>query len=194
MGTESGSRQRRTFTVAAAVVFGSWLALRAAPAAVSRISDARELLESRRTLLLRLERELAGLDALADTAKQLQARVVALAPRILTGTSPAEAGADLVGRITHAADVGMVKLTSAEPMTDSAVVGGLRRVGVRMGFEGDIRGVVGTLQALERDPGALEFDDLKVLALEPMGEANRPEVLRAELTVHGWHQAKVKPR
>lgn len=173
-------------------MLGTWLALRAAPAAVGRIDDASELLASRRALLQRLEQELAGLDAMADTANQLQARVVGLAPRILTGTSPAEAAADLVGRITHATDASSVKLTSAEPVPDSTVAGGLRRVAVRMGFEGDIRGVVGTLRALERDPGALQLDDLSVLSMEPTGEENRPEVLRAELTVRGWHQAKVK--
>ncbi len=183
-------RTRRTLALGAAVLVCAWLGLRAGPAMVLRVRDAREMLDARRALLQRLQGELSGVDALADTAKQLQADVVALAPRILSGTSPAEAANDLVGRVTHAADRSLVKLTGAEPLTDSAAAGGLRRVGVRASFEGDIRGVVGTLRALERDPGALLLDDLRVLSPDPGADASRPEALRVDLTVRGWYQSR----
>lgn len=197
MGIEGGtqrltSRSRRTLTIGASVVACAWLGLRGVPTMVTQMRDASDLLESRQELLQRLRGELGGLDALADTTKLLQARVIALAPRILSGGSDIEAAADLAARVSHASDVGAVKLTGVEPTTDSAVAGGLRRVGVRARFEGDIRGTVETLRTLEKDPGALDLDDLRVLALEPTSEESRPEILRVELTVRGWHQLKAK--
>lgn len=195
MGTDGSARPRagrtrRAVVIGATVVATAWLGLRAVPAMTSRVGAASALLQTRRALLYRVTEELTSLDALEDTTTTLRSAVVALAPLILSGPSPAEATADLVGRITHATDRSQVKLTGADPMVDSAMAGGLRRVGVRVTVEGDIRGVIETLRALEADPGALLLDDLRVLALEPTSEEGRPEVLRAELTVRGWHQVK----
>jgi hypothetical protein len=172
------------------VVLLGGLGLRVVPAAVGRLREARELLDARRTLLDRIRTDLAGLDALGDSTTALRARVVALAPRILSGTSAAEAMNDLVGRVTLATDRGAVKLTGTEPLPDSSRAGVLRRVGLRASFEGDVRGVVGTLRALEQDPGALLLDDLRVLALDPASAETVPELLRVELSVWGWQQAK----
>jgi len=187
-------RGRRAILLGAALVTATWLGLRIVPMVVSRVGAARELLASRQELLYRMQLELGGLDALADTARQLQAQVVALAPRILTGTSSADATADLVARITLVANRSRVKLTGADPVLDSAAAGGLRRVAVRASVEGDIRGVIELLRGLERDPGALLLDDLRVLALEPTSEEHRPEVLRVELAVYGWHQVRERAR
>lgn len=184
-------RTSRTVAIGVAVVAGLWLVLRAGPTVVTRVRDARETLDSKRALLDRLQAELAGLDALEETAKQLQVRVVALAPRILSGTSDAGAASDLVGRITLATDRSMVRLTGTVPLPDSTSAGGLRRISLRVSFEGDVRGLVGTLSRLEHDPGALLLDDLRVLALDPAGTDAASEVLRVELTVRGWHHARV---
>jgi hypothetical protein len=185
-------RTRRPVALGLAVVVGLWLVLRAGPTVVMRVRDARETLESKRALLDRLQAELAGLDALEEAAKQLQVRVVGLAPRILSGTSDAEAASDLVGRITLATDRSMVRLTGTDPLPDSTSAGGLRRISLRVSFEGDARGLVGTLRGLEQDPGALLLDDLRVLALDPAGTDAVSEVLRVELTVRGWHQARAR--
>lgn len=187
-----GSRGRRTIALGAGVVLLCWLGLRVIPAAAGRVRNANEMLETRRALLERLETELAGLEVLADTTKALQARVIGLAPRILSGTGGAEALNNLVGRVTLAKDRGLTKLTRTDPVPDSVVAGRLGRVALRVGFEGDIRAVVGTIRALEDDPAALVLDDLRVMALDPQSGQDVAEVLRVELTVRGWHQMKAE--
>lgn len=186
----SGNRPRRAVLLGVAAVAGGWILLRAVPTAIVWVREAQEALETRRGALERLQSDLAGLDAIGDTTKALQARVVALAPRILSGASAAEAENDLGGRVTLATNRGLVKLTGTVSVPDSAVRGALRRAGVRASFQGDIRGLVATLRGLERDPGALLLDDLRILAANPQEAENVPEVLRVELTVRGWYQAK----
>jgi hypothetical protein len=185
-----GSRNRRTMAFGTGVLLVAWLGLHAIPAAAAWMRDKRDTLEARQALLDRLEAELAGVDALGDTAKVLQARVIGLAPRILSGASTAEAVNDLVGRVRLATNRSRVKLTRTDLLPDSAVAGRLRRVGVRAGFEGDAQGIVATLRALEADPAALVLDDFRILALNPENGENVAEVLRVEFTVRGWCQAK----
>lgn len=175
------------------VVVLGWLCLRVVPQIAGQMRNAHELLTVRSELLARLEEQLADLDRLADSASGLQEQIVALAPAVLAGSGEAEAQHDLMGRIRMAAQHASVKLTNAEAEVDSVVAGSLYRVSVRMRFEGDVAGLVALLRALDVDPAALLLDDLKVVAIDPIGEDGTTEVLRVELTVRGWRHTRGDP-
>lgn len=173
-----------------AALLGVWLLLRIGPPAVRAVGEARALLQAQREQLARLRRELAGLTELADSAARVEAKVVALAPRILAGPTGAQAGDDLGGRVALAVRRSQGRLLATEVVADSARAGGLRRAALRLTAEGDGRVVVALLQALEQDAVALGLEDLRVLALDPGHPVTEPERLRLELTVRGWYQAR----
>jgi len=182
--------RRRTALLLALGAGLGLLLLRTVPLAVAWGRAARVALEADRVTLARLEADLAGMDALTDTTRALQARLLALAPALLTGGSAAEAQSDLVGRLTLATDRAHVRRTATEPVADSLRAGDLARVSVRLRLEGDARGLAATLAALARDPGALAIDDLRVVALDPASGDGVAERLRVELVVRGWHQLR----
>lgn len=169
---------------------GALLLVRTLPPAVAILRAARAALTADRATLAQLQADLDGMDALADTTRQLQARLLALAPALLTGRSAAEAQGDLAGRLTLATDRAGVRLTSTEPVADSLRAGDVARVAVRLRLEGDARGLAATLGALARDPGALSFDALRIVALDPASGDAVAERLRVELVVRGWHQVR----
>ncbi len=160
------------------------------PRTVGAVMHSRDLVLEQRQLLARRRADVAALDRLADSARVVQASVLALAPRILAGSSAAEAGDDLAARAALAVTRSAGRLLATEALTDSTVAGGLARAAVRLRFEGDGRVVVGTLRALEREAVVLALEELRLLAVNPGSPATEPEILRVELTLRGWYQVR----
>ena len=180
---------RRPLLFAGITVLALWVAFKAAPTVLARIREARWQFTDRVRLLEQSRRELALEAAIADSSKAIKEAMVSLAPRLLSGTTPAEAADALNGLISLAADRSSTKLTAVSAEEDSASAGLLRRVAVRAQFDGDIRGLAGFLRSLVEGETVLVADRLQVVAAEPGGSGAGPEVLRIELTVRGWYQA-----
>jgi len=181
------TRDRRALLLGGGVVFVGLLLLRVLPWSVRSALAAEAGLRERATLLARARADLAEVSGLRDSAAELSRALVGLAPKILSGSSPAEALADLSGRVNLAASGHEAKLERVDPVADSAAAGRLRRASLRAAFESDVRGLAGTLRALEFGAATLVVRELRVTAVD-VGAADRgSEVLRVELTVAGWY-------
>src|SRR5258708_30994083 len=88
-------RDKRAVQLGLAAVLGALLLLRVIPWGVRRAAAAERELAANAELLARTQAELADQQPLTDSVAQVTHAVVALAPRILSGLSAAEAGADL---------------------------------------------------------------------------------------------------
>jgi len=180
------ARDRRALFVGGGVVLAAFLLLRVLPWTLRSALAAEVGLRQRSALLARARADLAEAGGLRDSAVALGQALVGLAPKILSGNSPAEAVADLSGRVNLAASRNQAKLERVDPLTDSAVAGRLHRVALRAAFECDIRGLVGTLQVLTSGKAALAVRELRVTAVDASAADRSPEVLRVEMTVAGW--------
>ncbi len=182
-------RDRRALLLGGAVVIGAVLILRLLPWTVRTAVAGEAGLRERAALLARARADLAGAGELRDSAVQLGQALVGLAPRILSGSSAAEAIADLSGRVNLAASSHQAKVERVDAVPDSVIRGRLHRASLRAGFECDVRGLVGVLQALEFGKVPLALQELRVTAVEVGSGDKSAEALRVELTVSGWFLA-----
>ena len=181
------ARDRRALFVGGGVVLSAFLLLRVLPWTLRSVLAAEVGLRQRAALLARARADLAEAGGLRDSAVALGQALVGLAPKILSGNSPAEAVADLSGQVNLAASRNAAKLERVDPLTDSTVFGRLHSVALRAAFECDIRGLVGVLQALTFGKAALAVRELRVTAVDAGSADKNPEVLRVEMTVAGWY-------
>jgi hypothetical protein len=180
------ARDRRALLRGGAVVLAALFVLRVMPWVMRRAVVAEAELRDRAALVAHARADLETTPMLRDSAAALASAVVALAPELLSGSSAAEAMADLSGRMNLAASSSAAKLERVEPLPDSGRAGRLRRVRLRATIEADIRGLVGVLRAVERAKAALAVTEMRIVAVDPSASDRVPEALRAELTVAGW--------
>ena len=184
-------RDRRALLVGGIAIAGAVLGLRVVPWAVRRVTMAHAALRERATLLARAREEIASLLLLRDSAAVLSQALVALAPQVLSGSTPAEAGADLSGRMNLVAARAPAKLERLDPVPDSSSTGRLGRVRVHAAFETDVRGLIALICAIDAADEVLTLDELRVEAREPGSVQRGPEILTIEITVSGWY---IRPR
>ena len=185
------ARDRRALLVGGIAIAIAVLGLRVLPWGVRRATDARTVLRERATLLARTREEMASLPQLRDSAAVLSQALVALAPQVLSGSTSAEAGADLSGRMNLAASRAPARVERIDPLPDSSGDGRLGRVRVHATLETDVRGLVALLRAVDAGEEVLKLDELRVQAPEPGTLQRGPEILKVEITVSGWY---LKPR
>src|SRR5256885_7048909 len=170
------------FAVAAAV-----LVLRVLPWAVHRAGGGYATLRERSALLARTRDEMASLPMLRDSSATLSQALVALAPQLLSGSSAAEAGADLSGRMNLVASRAPAKVERVDPLPDSSGDGRLGRVRVHAALETDVRGLIAFLKAIDTGEEVVKLDELHVEAPQALMSERGPEILKIEVTVSGWY-------
>jgi type II secretion system (T2SS) protein M len=185
------SRDRRALLLGGLAIAGAVVGLRVLPWAVRRATEAEAVLRERATLLARTREEMASLPKLRDSAAVLSQALVALAPQVLSGSTPAEAGADLSGRMNLAASRAPAKVERLDPLPDSSGNGRLGRVRVHAALETDVRGLIALIRAIDAGDEVLKLDELRVEAPEPGAVPRGPEILKVEITVSGWY---IRPR
>lgn len=181
-------RDRRALTLGAATIVGAILLFRVLPAAVHAWRSDRAELAERRSLVDRAERELSTVGALEQATAATRTQLVALAPKLLSGGTEAEALADLNGRLALAANRSRTRLIRADQVTDSGRVARLRRVRLRIQVESDWRGLAGFFRAAIDDPATLRVTAVSVRSNEG-APLRGPEVLEGEVEVGGWYLA-----
>jgi len=185
------ARDRRALLLGGVAIASAVLGLRVLPWAVRRATQAHAVLRERTTLLARTREEMASLPTLRDSAAVLSQALLALAPQVLSGATPAEAGADLSGRMNLAASRAPAKVERLDPLPDSSGDGRLGRVRVHAALETDVRGLIALIRAIDMGDEVLTLDELRVEAPEPGTMQRGPEILKVEITVSGWY---IRPR
>lgn len=181
------SRDRRALLVGGAVVVAAVMLLRVLPWGVRRAVAATGELRERATLLAHARRELARASLLSDSAAWITQALVGLAPKLLSGTSAAEAGADLSAQLNLFASRNAAKLERLDVLPDSIRAGRLGRARAHVALETDVRGLVGFLRAVAAGGAALAVRELRIVAPDPGSSERAPEILKVEATVEGWY-------
>ncbi len=148
-------RDRRALLLGGASVLGAVLLLRVVPSALRWVLASERALAQRIQMLEHERADLAQAGALGDSAAQLTRALAGLAPKLLVGDTRAEAGADFASRLSLVAARHQVKIERVDQLADSAAAGRLRRTGVRIALESDVRYRRTAAGALERRCGAV---------------------------------------
>ena len=179
-------RDRRAIVIGAAVVLGTLLVTRLLPWSIRSIGMLRERAVERQETATRARRLLEAAPALRDSVGRAAGEIIALAPRLTEGNSPAEAQASLSSLVSLVANRQNLKLVRLDPLPDSTM-GPFGRAAVQAQLEGDQRGLSGFLAAVEVGDPLLTVASLGVMAPEPVGRLNAPEVLRIEARIEGLY-------
>lgn len=123
------------------------------------------------------------LPAMRDALRAQVVRMEALDSAILSGPTPSAAAARLASEVETLADESSVKIGAIQLQADSAEVGGLVHVGVRVTAVADVFGLLAFMRAIEGGEGLLVVRELVVVQPEPAAPASKPEALRVELAV-----------
>lgn len=180
-------RDRTALILGIGVILTAVLALRVLPWSVRRALAATGDLRERATLLAHAQQDLVQSALLRDSAVGITQALVGLAPRLLSGTSAAEAGADLSAQLNLVASRSAAKLERLDVLPDSVRAGRLGRARVHVALETDIRGLAGFLRAIGAGDAALTVQQLRVVAPDPGSAERLPEILKVEVTVAGWY-------
>jgi len=183
-------QDRRALVLGGAAVLGAVLVLRVVPWVIRTVRGDLTDLRERSTILAHARADLATTSELRDSAATMTQALVALAPRLLSGNTAAEAGADLSGRLNLVVTRNQGKLERLDPVADSATVGRLQRASAHVALETDIRGLTGFLRAVEMGDATLIVRDLRVVAPDAASLERQPEILKVEVTVVGWFLGK----
>ena len=181
------SRDRRALSIGGGVVLAGILCFRALPAAWRAWRTGQEELVAQRDLLDRADHALGQLDSIEARAGGTREQLVALAPRLVSGQTDAEAQADLNGRLALHANHERTRLLRADPVADSGRAGALHRVRLRLVVESDWSGLVGFLKSVVADPAVLRVTSVAVRGAETPQMTSGPEVLTGEVEVTGWY-------
>jgi hypothetical protein len=178
---------RHALVLGGAVVVAAVLLLRVLPWGVRGAKHALGDLRERAGLLAHTRADLAAGRELRDSAAGLSQALIGLAPRLLVGSSAAEAGADLAGRVNLAAARNQAKVEWLDPVANGAAAGRLRRARLHAALETDVRGLAAFLNAVETGEAVLTVENLRVVAPDPASVGRGPEILKVEVTVSGWY-------
>lgn len=166
---------------AGAVVF---MGTRLLPPAMVALRTGRARQEASLRLVAESRRAIASLPALEDSARELRARIVHLAPRLLVGNSAPEALADLQGRLQLLAVRNRVDIGGFTPLTDTVRAGALREVRATTTLVCDTQGLADLLTDLVRVALIIVPERLSVTS---GGEDAARDLLQVELTLAAWY-------
>lgn len=179
-------RDRRAVLWGAVIVGAAALSTRVVPVGVRAAGSWKDTLRERQETLLRTRALLTALPHLKDSLADLLPKVVALAPDVVEGRSPAEATASLTSLVGFAASRHGLRVVRMDPLADSSV-GAFGRVSVHVELEGDVAGLTRLLRVTEAGEPLLTFDALSVDARDRSSRREAPEVLRVAVTIAAFY-------
>jgi len=194
MNVRMSARDRRALAIGAAAIVALTVLGRGLPALLSWEREMATVAEERGAELARAHVQIARAEIFQDSARAHGARIVALAPLLLGGDSPATASATLAGIVSGAAARANVRVGALQLHADTATRGAFVRVGVRGEVTGDIAGVMAMLASLEHGPTMLAIRELSITQPEPAATPDHMEALHVELLVEGMMQRSAEGR
>jgi hypothetical protein len=183
-----GLRDRRALLGGLSLVLGTAALLRGVPAAVRSIRVLRDKAIAQRATLARVEDVIVRGPAVRDSLGQTFQDIVALAPDLVDGDSPADAQAGLSTVLSLAASRHALKVVRVDPLPDS-VAGVFHRVALHAELEGDIAGVTGLLGSLETGKPLLTVSSLSI-GTPAVPHPRASEALHVTLEVGGYYLAR----
>jgi hypothetical protein len=183
--TALSPRDRRTLLIGGTIISTIVLVARTLP--VWREWDERSRAEavSAATELATLERGLALLPALRDSARARTARAEAQRARMIAGETVTVAGAALATHVTDIADDLGLRVESVQIRPDTVFRSGHARVAVRVNASGDVTHLTDLLSALEMGEELLAVRELTISPSDAFASDAQPEVLHFQLLVEG---------
>jgi hypothetical protein len=176
---------RRALTLGAGVIVTLVVGFRGFPAWRAWRADARAAAAERITQAAQTDAVLAGFESSLDTLERRTARMLAVAPALLTGDTPAEAVSNLAALVADAARAASVRLDAVDIRVDSSKVHVLPRVSIELQATADVVGLAALLRRLEGGPTLLAVRRLSVRPQNPASPPEVPEMLSVRLTVEG---------
>ena len=134
------------------------------------------------------------LSALRDSLRSRRQQLAAIDSTLLSGTSSAAAAADLAASLDEMATHARLRVSAMQLRADSAPVGAITRVAVRVTATSDVAGLAAFLRATEGGDTPLAVRDLFVSQPEPASPATKPEALRIDVLVEGIARIVAAPR
>jgi hypothetical protein len=179
------ARDRRTLTTGAIAIVALLCIFRGVPAWRERY--AKERADAAHYALSAGEAEAAvrGSGARADSLDARRQRLVDLAPVILEGRGPAEAGGTLAAIVSGAAAQAGMQINSVQVRNDSAGPGTFTRVAVTADATGDARGIARMLRLLEGGTELLAVRSVSISGAQPGAPDQQPESLHLQVIVEG---------
>ena len=184
-----GSRDRRALVWGVGVVLGAAALLRGVPAAARAVGALRERATAQRATLTRAEDVIVRGPWVRDSLALAYEQIVAFAPDLVDGDTPADAQAGLSAVFSLQASRHALKTVRLDPLPDSAA-GVFRRVALHAELEGDIAGVTGLLGSLETGTPLLSVSSVSIGTSDAVPHPKTSEVLHVTLNVGGYYLAK----
>lgn len=175
-------RDRRAMLVGASLI-AVMISARVAFAGVTRLSERLRYVAESQGVLTRAAATTEQVPLLRAAIGDRGAEIVALAPMLVPGRSPAEGRANLSTQLTGWALTHHVAIQRLDSAPDS-ISGSLVRLELVVRAEGDLAGLGRLVAEVERSPMLLTLSRLS-LAVEGDPDAE-PQRLRAEFAVRGW--------
>jgi hypothetical protein len=182
-------RDRRALTWGCGVILSAVALLRGVPVAMRGVGALRDRTIAQRATLARVEDVVERRPAVRDSLAQTFQDIVALAPVLVDGDTPADAQAGLAALFSLEANRHALKVIRLDPLPDSAA-GVFHRVGLHAELEGDIAGVTGLLANLETGEPLLTVASLTIGAPDVVPHPRTSEALRLKLDVGGYYLAR----
>jgi hypothetical protein len=178
---------RRALVWGGLAVLGAVAVLRVLPWSIRGVTSLRAEAADRVLTLSRAREVLEGAPETRDSLAHALSAIVALAPRLVDGSTAAEAQASLSGLVSLTAARQALRIVRLDPLSDSTADGVFSQVAVHVELEGDIAGFTRFLGTVETGDPLLTVPALSVQAPDPSGQANGREQLRIEATIVGFY-------
>jgi hypothetical protein len=159
-----GPRDLRAIRLGGAVLVPALAWSLAVSPYLTALADARDQLAGERGLLRRELQLLASASSYPAAFDDGAERLMAAAPRLMSGDDEGAAAAALAGYLRRMANVGGANLTRVEPVAAEDAGGGIRALPVAVTGETDLEGLLTFLQALESGPKLVHVRELRMEA------------------------------
>ncbi len=184
------TRDRRAVIWGAVSIATMVVVLRLIPVAFRALTRLRETAVERQATVARAQLLLGERGAVRDSLDHVLRDIVGLVPRLVDGTSQADAQASLSSLVSMAATRHNLKILRLNPVSGGGAddtMGVFVRVQAHGEFEGDVTGAARLLRALETSTTLLTVSSLGITATNPVSRSDRPEILNVELNVSGYY-------
>ena len=177
------ARDKRTLIFGVAVIGTLFGSARGVPAVLEwerqRVAEAAELSAQASSARVKLQL----LPVLRDSLAAREARMAVVDSSLLSGATASAAAAELARVLDELALDSKVKVNAMQLRGDSAAVGALSHVAVRVTGVADVVGLAAFLRAVEGDETPLVVRELAVTQPEPAAAENKVESLRIDVLV-----------